>query len=225
MRNRTTLAAAIGLVFFLCGFARAADVTLYSKKNYEGHSLKIRGDERNLATRGFNDRVSSLKIKEGAWQLCSGTNFDGKCVVLDPGRYRSLEDIGLEDRISSVRRVGRGHWGHDSNGEGHRDAVVLYKKEDFEGDSQTIYDRESDLHDVGFDDKASSVVIRYGRWDFCSKENFRGDCVTLGPGRYSSLKRMGLNDRVSSVRRSGDEWGSHHDRDRRDSEARGNPQN
>ena len=215
--------AAICIAVFISGVACAADVTLYSKKGYDGHTLKINGDERNLATRGFNDRVSSLKIKEGAWQLCSGTNYDGKCVVLDPGRYRSLEDLGLEDRISSIRRVGRGHWGHDYNGEGHRDAVVLYKKEEFSGDSQTIYDQESDLHDVGFDDKASSVEIRYGRWVFCSKENFRGDCVTLGPGRYSSLKRMGLNDRISSVRRAGDEWG--YRRDRRDSGMRGDSRN
>lgn len=215
--------AVVCMGLLMSGYACAADLKLYSKKHYEGHSIKIRSDQRNLAAVGFNDRVSSLEIKKGAWQLCSGTDYDGKCVTLDPGRYRSLEDLGLEDRISSVRRVGSGHWGHDSNGEGHRDAVVLYKKEDFNGESQTIYDQESDLHDVGFNDKASSVEIRYGRWDFCSRANFQGDCVTLGPGRYSSLKRMGLNNEVSSVRRSEAGWGHH--RDRRDSEAQRDREN
>ena len=59
------------------------------------------------------------------------------------------------------------------------------------------------LNDSGFNDKASSVNVRGGRWQLCDDAYFRGSCVTLGPGEYSSLRAMGMNDKVSSVRELG----------------------
>jgi len=58
----------------------------------------------------------------------------------------------------------------------------------------------SNFGDAGFNDRASSVVIRSGSWQLCSEAYFRGRCVTLGEGSYSTLAVMGLNDRVSSAR-------------------------
>jgi hypothetical protein len=60
-----------------------------------------------------------------------------------------------------------------------------------------------DLGNVGFNDRASSMVVRNGRWQVCSDADFRGKCVTLDPGEYPSLRSMGLNDRLSSVRELG----------------------
>jgi hypothetical protein len=57
----------------------------------------------------------------------------------------------------------------------------------------------------GFNDQASSAIIRGGRWQICTDAYFRGRCVTLDPGNYGSLGAMGLNDRISSVREVG--WG------------------
>jgi hypothetical protein len=45
--------------------------------------------------------------------------------------------------------------------------------------------------------------VRSGRWQLCADAYFRGSCVTLGPGEYSSLRSMGMNDKVSSVRELG----------------------
>ena len=50
-----------------------------------------------------SDQAGSVIIREGEWQLCDDADFRGKCVVLSPGRYDNLRDMG--DRISSVRRV------------------------------------------------------------------------------------------------------------------------
>ena len=55
------------------------------------------------------------------------------------------------------------------------------------------------LSDVGFNDRATSLIIREGRWEFCEHADFRGECVVLGPGRYDMLDRM--NNRISSMRR------------------------
>jgi len=52
----------------------------------------------------------------------------------------------------------------------------------------------------GFNDRASSVVVARDRWEVCENAQFSGRCVVLQPGQYPSMKAMGLNDRVSSVR-------------------------
>jgi hypothetical protein len=54
--------------------------------------------------------------------------------------------------------------------------------------------------DVGYNDRASSAVIRGGSWQLCSDAYFRGRCVTLGPGQYPDLGSMGLAYAISSVR-------------------------
>jgi uncharacterized protein YcfJ len=39
------------------------------------------------------------------WEICEHARFGGQCVVLRPGRYASLQHLGLNDRVSSVRMV------------------------------------------------------------------------------------------------------------------------
>jgi len=46
------------------------------------------------------------------------------------------------------------------------------------------------------------VVIAGGEWELCDDTYFRGQCVTLGPGKYHSLKSYGLMRGASSVRRA-----------------------
>ncbi len=53
---------------------------------------------------------------------------------------------------------------------------------------------------TGFNDLASSAIVRGGSWEVCSDARFGGKCVALRPGSYLSLRAMGMNDRVSSVR-------------------------
>lgn len=81
--------------------------------------------------------------------------------------------------------------------------IVLYEDDDFRGSDYMSTDSIQDLEGTGFNDRASSIVVRSGRWQVCADAFFRGTCVTLGPGRYASLRPMGLNDRVSSARSLG----------------------
>jgi hypothetical protein len=48
--------------------------------------------------------------------------------------------------------------------------------------------------------------VRSGTWQLCDDVYFRGHCVTLQPGDYPTLRRMDMNDRISSVRELGG-WG------------------
>jgi hypothetical protein len=53
---------------------------------------------------------------------------------------------------------------------------------------------------IGFNDRASSVIIQRGRWQLCTNADYRGNCVTLSPGTYPDLGRMGLSRSISSAR-------------------------
>jgi hypothetical protein len=81
--------------------------------------------------------------------------------------------------------------------------ITLYENDDYNGQRFTATTSVSDLARTGFNDRASSVVIGNGSWQLCSDAFFRGRCVNLDRGDYPSLRAMGLNDRVSSVREVG----------------------
>lgn len=78
--------------------------------------------------------------------------------------------------------------------------VIFYENDDFQGRTFTTEQPVVNFQRFGFNDRASSVVVLNQLWEVCQDANFRGECVILRPGRYSSLAAMGLNDRVSSVR-------------------------
>jgi hypothetical protein len=78
--------------------------------------------------------------------------------------------------------------------------ISFFENDNFDGRRFTASSSISNFGSTGFNDRASSVVVRSGTWQLCSEAYFRGRCVTLGEGSYSSLTVMGLNDRVSSAR-------------------------
>jgi hypothetical protein len=77
--------------------------------------------------------------------------------------------------------------------------VTVFSERDFQGEAMTIRGPAPNLERIGFNDSASSVVVRDGVWEACTDQRFNGRCVELTPGEYSSLGR-GLNDRISSLR-------------------------
>jgi uncharacterized protein YcfJ len=81
--------------------------------------------------------------------------------------------------------------------------VILYEGEGFGGRSFRA-DRPVDNFDhMGFNDRASSLVVTRRAWEVCEHAHFGGRCVVLQPGRYDSLRRMGLENRISSLRPAG----------------------
>ena len=78
--------------------------------------------------------------------------------------------------------------------------VTMYEHDDFQGRSYTTQRPVNKLDRKDFNDRASSIVVMGDRWEVCEDKSFKGRCVVLRPGRYASFGRMGLNDRVSSMR-------------------------
>jgi uncharacterized protein YcfJ len=99
---RLSLAAAAVLV----ATNAAAEVIFYENDDFQGRSFTANLQISNFQQYGFNDRASSVVVMRDRWEVCEDAQFEGRCIVLRPGRYPSLSSMGLNDRISSVRNIG-----------------------------------------------------------------------------------------------------------------------
>lgn len=78
--------------------------------------------------------------------------------------------------------------------------VTFYEGEGFRGHAFTTNKQVWNFERNGFNDRASSVIVDRGRWEVCEDARFEGRCVVLRRGSYDSLRAMGMDNRVSSVR-------------------------
>lgn len=82
-----------------------SQVTFFEDEGFAGRSFTADKQVDDFSRAGFNDRASSVVVLGQRWEVCVDSRFNGRCVVLSPGRYGSLASMGLNDRISSVRAV------------------------------------------------------------------------------------------------------------------------
>jgi len=78
--------------------------------------------------------------------------------------------------------------------------ITLYEGEGFRGRAFTTNDRVGNLKRSGFNDRASSIVVDRVRWEVCEHARFEGRCIVLRRGSYPSLREMGMDNMISSVR-------------------------
>jgi len=103
MNRKAVFAAALALL----PAAAVAEIVFYSNSGFGGRTFTARKDTRNFDRAGFNDRASSVIVYRERWEVCEHARYEGRCVVLRPGRYSSLGAMGMNDRISSARIVSR----------------------------------------------------------------------------------------------------------------------
>ena len=188
---------------------RAPELMLFDSTNLRGRQLPLRGDVGDLVSTGFNDRAQSMVVEGGSWEVCQHRNFGGLCRVYEPGQYNNL-DRALHRAISSVRLVGNGRgngYGPETGyGRGQRDdltmrdgGVELFSSAGFGGQRVAVQGEVRSLESLNFNDRAASLIVHAGEWEFCQHADFRGQCMTYGPGRH---ERLGpLQNGISSMRR------------------------
>jgi len=84
--------------------ARPPAIMLFSRPGFQGHSYFTDHEVRKLSTKDMDDKVSSIRVMSGVWQVCVDDKFEGRCEIVD----RSMPDtsvINMDDKISSVRPV------------------------------------------------------------------------------------------------------------------------
>lgn len=81
--------------------------------------------------------------------------------------------------------------------------IIFFELSDFNGRRFGVNESVANMSSGGFNDRASSVVVRSGNWQLCTDAYFRGRCVTLNPGEYRNLGQIGLANQISSARQLG----------------------
>jgi uncharacterized protein YcfJ len=105
MRQHELLKLALGGAVLVVAMQASAQVTLYEQGYLRGRVFTANRNVNDLTRYGFNDRASSLVVQGGQWEVCEHDNFQGQCAVLRPGQYATLNAMGLNNRISSLRRI------------------------------------------------------------------------------------------------------------------------
>jgi len=170
--------------------APRAQLRLFENVNFSGGRITVTGDTPELTS--FNDKVSSIQVDEGEqWILYSRFNFQGQGIILGAGQYNTMSSVGMgNDILSSVRRVASSD----------RPAIMVFEDEDWRGDARTFTNANSDVRDFNFNDKISSLIVLGSDWEVFDNIEFRGASKQFSPGAVSSLKPVGFNDKISSLR-------------------------
>ena len=103
--NTTRLRPVVAALALVASAAASAQITFYEGEGFRGRVFSTDKQVRNFERQGFNDRASSVVVERGRWEVCDDARFQGRCVVLRRGSYDSLRNMGLENRVSSVRPV------------------------------------------------------------------------------------------------------------------------
>lgn len=97
---------ALALVAIASATSALGQVTLYEGEGFRGRAFTTDKAVGDFSRLGFNDRASSVVVERGRWEACDDARFAGRCVVLRRGSYSSLANLGLDNKVSSLRPVG-----------------------------------------------------------------------------------------------------------------------
>lgn len=176
--------------------AVAGELTMYEHDNFQGRHVTVRDQARDLGRSGLNDRVSSLMVRSGRWQVCEHANFEGRCGIFEAGEYAQLNRDRLGDTISSVREVG---------GDGRNAAAYGDQREGYrDGDQRDGYRN-------GDDERREQRRDRRNRRERAELElftgaEFSGERIVVQENQVNSLSSRNFNDRAKSVVVRGGQW-------------------
>jgi len=143
-------------------------VKLYEHINFGGQYRWLIDDVRDFGKEGFHDTVSSLIVYRGPSyaegdivRLYEHSNFGGGYLSLGPGRYSNIHihPFNFGDKMSSADFLPAGS---DPFVGIVRLVVTLYEHKNYGGQWRRFLFSESNLGNVGFHDKASSLTVTDG---------------------------------------------------------------
>jgi hypothetical protein len=212
MLTRTLKIAALVSAAWFTTAASAGELTVFSGPGFQGQNLTLRGDMRDLRPSGFNDRIGSMIVRSGRWEVCLDLDFRGDCRVFGPGEYRSRDRWTV--RVTAIRAMDGGRDGdyrdgayRDDNERGGRgrgrgrgrESIEMFSAPNFGGERFQVRRDMRQLDRSTFDDRAASLIVHGGQWEVCQHPDFGGRCRVFGEGEYPTLER-GLNRAITSVR-------------------------
>lgn len=85
--------------------SRYSALEVYTLPGFRGSTMRFDGSATTLDKASTDEGVSSLIVREGVWELCTGIDHNGACRVYEPGRYPRLGNLEGAP-VGSLRRIG-----------------------------------------------------------------------------------------------------------------------
>lgn len=198
---------------------RRGSIELFEGPGFSGRSMILDQDSPNFRANDFNNRASSMIVRDGTWDLCVRANYQGGCRTYTRGRYADLGP-GIAGQVSSARLSGGyAEAPYVIGGDGRAPQlpgsggivglggvapaltgrIILYDADGYAGRSMAVAENMVDLTNTGFNDQAASLLIESGTWELCTDSYFRGQCRMFGPGMMRRLEPA-VYRAVSSLR-------------------------
>ncbi|KAK7149187.1 hypothetical protein R3I94_008720 [Phoxinus phoxinus] len=163
-------------------------IIVYSREGFEGRTAEFKYDVRDLAEKGFNDAIASIKVIGEPWVAYYDKNFAGKQRVFEQGEYATFED---KDRFSSLKMVSADLTDPE---------IQLFEHVNYQGRSVTLR-KETNLQEIDFSDIASSHKVKSGVWVLYERANRQGSQLISFPGdQVPTYIPLNFNDEASYVR-------------------------
>ena len=190
-----------------CAARSDAEIILFEHINFHGRHKHVFSAEPNLNAGDdsfFNDRVSSLAVLGGNWEVFRHSQYNQPYpVVLGPGLHPWVGAIGItNDDMSSLRPTSRAA---TVQGQPIHAAAILFEHVNFHGAHKHVFNDEGNLaasDDSYFNDRTSSIAVISETWQFYRHINFVEPYPrTLGVGLHPWVVNAGIrNDDLSSLR-------------------------
>ena len=192
-----------------CAVRSDSEIILFEHINFHGRHKHVYSAEPNLNAGDdsfFNDRVSSLVVLGGNWEVFRNSQYNQPYpVVLGPGLHPWVGAIGItNDDMSSLRPTTRAA---TVQSQAIHAQCILFEHINFRGAHKHVFAEEPNLassDDAYFNDRTSSIIVIDGTWQFFRHVNFVDPYPrTLGPGLHPWVVNAGIrNDDLSSLRHS-----------------------
>ena len=182
----------ITLMFVLVGVAQAQSIIVFTGPDFRGQQQTFDREAPRLRDVGWNDRIASVQIRGGEWQLCRAERFT-ECITVSRD-VPNLASWGMDYAVNSLRPV-RGDQPPSTSG---TPSITVFEGSGFRGQQRGFQGSIPRLRNQGWSDRIGSVVVGAGEWEICAEEEFR-DCVTVS-GDQADLTAQRLDYRVRSLR-------------------------
>lgn len=182
----------ITLLTLIAAQAHAQSITVFSGPDYRGEQQTFDRAAPRLADAAWDDRIASVQLRGGEWQLCRAESFT-ECIRVS-GNVSNLANWGMDYAVNSLRPV-RGVQDPPAFGS---PSITVFEGSGFRGQQRSFQGRVPRLRNQGWDNRVGSVTVSAGEWDLCANEEFR-DCVTISEDQAELISKR-LDYRIRSLR-------------------------
>ena len=149
------------------------EAILYRDIGFSGPAVAIPGAKSDMSYLD-NFRARSIRVKGGAWEVCSGKNYKGRCRKVE-NDTANLMMIGVTREIGSMRPL-------DAAPPASVFEAAFHVQNQCRGPAYSTTIAASNINYP-----MRSIEVVDGSWEVCNRENFGGVCRTVNKGCHDLI--------------------------------------